>query len=132
MKEFTKAVNACSDIQVLKNVANILFEELAEDRLCDGVVWSAVKSAYSELEGCTYTEELAKMYYKYKHIDAKVWNAAKLAYTPETKVAYPNVSVWGWVVLYGRMSLNTTEASAIVEACKVFLSNKFSVWEGID
>lgn len=132
MKEFTKAVNACGDIQALKNVANILFEELVENRVCDDVIWDAAKTAYCELETCTYTEELAKMYYKYKGIDAKVWDAAQLAYTPDVKANYPDVSVWGWVVLYGRMSINTTEASAIVEACKVFLSNKFSVWNDID
>jgi len=131
MKDFLKVVDACDDIQVVKNVVSILVEGM-KTGMNDAAMLETLKSAYGELVDCHYTEELAKLYYSGNGIDAKVWDAAKLAYTQEIQVSYPDVPLYDWVVLYGRMSQNTRGTDAIVEACKVFLDNKFLPFYDID
>lgn len=131
MKDFLKVVDACDDIQVVKNVVSILVEGM-ETEMNDAAMLETLKSAYSELVGCHYTEELAKLYYSGNGIDVKVWDAAKLAYTQEIQASYPDVPLYDWIVLYGRMSQNTKGTDAIVEACKVFLDNKFLPYYDID
>ena len=131
MKDFLKVVEACDDIQVVKNVVSILVEGM-ETEMNDAAMLETLKSAYSELMDCHYIEELAKLYYSGNGIDTKVWNAAKLAYTQEIQASYPDVPLYDWIVLYGRMSQNTKGTDAIVEACKVFLDNKFLPYYDID
>ena len=131
MKEFLETVNTCNDIQVVKNVVSILVDGM-EIGMNDAAILETLKCAYSELADCHYTEELAKLYYSGNGIDVKVWDAAKLAYTQEIQVSYPDVPLYDWVVLYGRMSQNTKGTDAIVEACKVFLDNKFIPYFDID
>ena len=131
MKEFLKVVNACDDIQVVKNVVSILVEGM-KTGMNDAAMLETLKSAYSELADCHYTEELAKLYYSGNGIDTKVWDAAKLAYTPEIKGSYPDITLFDWIVLFGRMSQNTNGTDAIVEACKVFLDNKFLPYYDIE
>lgn len=130
MKEFLKMVNACEDIQAVKNVVSILVEGM-KTGMNDAVMLETLKEACTEFGECCYTEELARLYYSVNGIDAKVWEAAKLAYTPEVQ-DYPDVSFYDWVVLFGRMSQNTKGTDAIVEACKVFLDNKFLPYFNID
>lgn len=131
MKDFLKVVDACEDIQVVKNVVSILVEGM-KTGMNDAAMLETLKSAYSELVDCHYTEELAKLYYSSNGIDTKVWDAAKLAYTAEIQESYPDVSLYDWIVLFGRMGLNTKGTDAIVEACKMFLDNKFLPYYDID
>lgn len=163
MKDFLKVVDACDDIQVVKNVVSILVEGM-ETEMNDAAMLETLKSAYSELVGCHYSEELAKLYYSGNGIDAEVWDAAKKAFGDPMKISVTNVgfkqrgnpnaksineddtlvlksasemygniiNLWDWVVLYGRMSQNTKGTDAIVEACKVFLDNKFLPYYDID
>ena len=131
MKDFLKVVDACGDIQVVKNVVSILVEGM-KTGMNDAAMLETLKSAYGELVDCHYTEELAKLYYSGNGIDAKVWDAAKLAYTQEIQVSYPDVPLYDWIVLYGRMSQNTKGTDAIVEACKVVLDNKFLPFYDMD
>lgn len=131
MKDFLKVVDACDDIQVVKNVVNILIDGM-KTGMKDACMFATIKVAYSELVGCHYSEELAELYYRCEGLDCKVWDAAKLAYTQEIQANYPDVPLYDWVILYGRMSQNTKGTDAIVEACKVFLNNKFSPYFDID
>jgi len=131
MKDFLKVVDACDDIQVVKNVVSILVEGM-KTGMKDAVMLETLKSAYSELTDCHYTEELAKLYYSGNGIDTKVWDAAKFAYAPEIQASYPDVLLFDWMVLFGRMSQNTKGTDAIVEACKMFLDNKFLPYYDID
>lgn len=132
MKDFLKVVDACNDMQAVKNVVSILIEGM-ETAMNDAAMLETLKSAYGELMDCHYTEELAKLYYSGNGIDAKVWDAAKKAFEDSASEMYGNIiNLWDWVVLYGRMSQNTKGADAIVEACYVFLDNKFIPYYDID
>lgn len=123
MENFKKVVMDCNDVATLQNVIIILLDGM-KIGMDDAYKFETLKEAYSELVDCHYTEEIAELYFKSKGLDTKVWNLAKKTYE-EVRVNYPDVPVWDWVVLYGRMSLNTSESKAIVEACKIFLDNKF-------
>lgn len=124
MKDFLKVVDACDDIQVVKNVVSILVDGM-KIGMNDAAMFETIKLAYSELADCHYTEELAKLYYSGNGIDAKVWDAAKFTFMQEIQTSYPDVPLYDWMVLFGRMSQNTKGTDAIVEACKMFLDNKF-------
>lgn len=119
-----KLVEACDDIQAVKNVAQILLEGMETGVNAD-VLLRTLKEAYSELADCHYTEELARLYYSANGIDATIWDTGKQTYTPEVQASYREVTLFDWLVLFGRMSQNTKGTEAIVEACKVFLDNKF-------
>lgn len=47
MKDFLKVVDACDDIQVVKNVVSILVEGM-ETEMNDAAMLETLKSAYSE------------------------------------------------------------------------------------
>lgn len=128
MKELEKAIKTCNDIQAVKNIATILLEE-GITYLDNGTKLEAVKQAYSELVDTHYTEELAAIYYDSKQLDSNIMDSATDSYTEEIEATYKNVNVWDWLVLYGRMSLNTKGDEAIIKACRMFLDNGFSVWE---
>jgi uncharacterized protein YbcC (UPF0753/DUF2309 family) len=128
MKELEKAIKTCNDIQAVKNVATILLEE-GITYLSNGNKLEAVKQAYSELADTHYTEELATIYYNFKQLDSNVKDSATDSYTEEVEATYKDINVWDWLVLYGRMSLNTKDDEAIIKACRMFLDNGFSVWE---
>lgn len=123
MDDLKKVVMACNDVATLQNVVSILLDGM-ETGMSDGCLFETLKQAYGELVECHYTEEIAKVYFRYKNIDGKVWDLAKVAYE-EVKATYPDVSVGDWLVLYGRMSLNNADNKKVVEACKMFLDNKF-------
>ena len=163
MKDFLKVVSECKDLKALQNVVSILVDGM-ETGMKDADMFATIKVAYSELVGCHYSEELAKLYYSGNGIDAEVWDAAKKAFGDPMKISVTNVgfkqrgnpnaksineddtlvlksasemygniiNLWDWVVLYGRMSQNTKGTDAIVEACKVFLDNKFLPYYDID
>ena len=76
MKDFLKVVDACDDIQVVKNVVNILIDGM-KTGMKDTCMFATIKVAYSELVGCHYSEELAELYYRCEGLDSKVWDAAK-------------------------------------------------------
>ena len=124
MKDFLKVVDACDDIQAVKNVVSILVDGM-KIGMNDAAMFETIKLAYSELADCHYTEELVKLYYSGNGIDAKVWDAAKFTFMQEIQTSYPDVPLYDWMVLFGRMSQNTKGADAIVEACKMFLDIKF-------
>lgn len=128
MKELEKAIKTCNDIQAVKNVATILLEE-GITYLSNGNKLEAVKQAYSELADTHYTEELATICYNFKQLDSNVMDSATDSYTEEVEATYKDINVWDWLVLYGRMSLNTKDDEAIIKACRMFLDNGFSVWE---
>ena len=62
MKDFLKVVDACDDIQVVKNVVNILIDGMQKG-MKETSLFATIKVAYSELVGCHYSEELAELYY---------------------------------------------------------------------
>lgn len=130
MEDLKKVVMVCNDVATLQNVVSILLDGM-ETGMSDGCLFETLKQAYSELVDCHYTEEIAQVYFRYKNIDGKVWDLAKVAYE-EVKATYPDVPVWDWVVLYGRMSLNNADCKKVVEACKVFLDNKFMPYYDIN
>lgn len=131
MKDFLNAVNECKDIETLQNVVSILFEGMQKG-MKDTSLFATIKTAYSELVGCHYCEELAELYYSCEGLDNEVYDAAKLSYTQDIQASYPDVTLYDWIVLYGRISKNTKGADSIIEACKVFLNNKFSPYFDID
>lgn len=126
MEDFLKMVNACEDIQAVKNVVCLLVDGM-ETGMNALARFETLKEACGELTGRHYTEDIARLYYSAKRIDGTVWDAAKQAYTPEIQASYPDVPLADWLV-FGRMSQNTKGNNAIVEACKMYLNNNFAPW----
>lgn len=124
MEEIKKLIRNCEDVLTLQSVITIFMENM-EIGMNDANMFQAMKETYGELAVCHYIEEMAQLYFRYKKIDGNIWDAAKLAYTSEIIASYPDVTFGDWMVLYGRMSLNTTGNNEIVKACKMFLDNKF-------
>ena len=123
MKDFFKVVDACDDIQVVKNVVNILIDGM-KTGMKDTCMFATIKVAYSELVGCHYSEELAELYYSCEGLDNEVYDAAKLSYTQDIQASYPDVTLYDWIVLYGRISKNTKGADSIIEAIDVVVNKK--------
>lgn len=130
---FLMMVEDCQDLSVLKNVIEILMTEC----VCMGNItqmFDGIKSAYSELDGSIhYNEEMADLYLQASHIKPSIKDEAILVYnTNSIKNQYPNINQSDWLVLYARMSLNNTSKESILNACKMFLDNKFNVWNDIN
>ena len=130
---FLMMVEDCQDLSVLKNVIEILMTEC----VCMGNItqmFDGIKSAYSELDGSIhYNEEMADLYLQASHIKPSIKDEAILVYnTNSIKKQYPNINQSDWLVLYARMSLNNTSKESILNACKMFLDNKFNVWNDIN
>lgn len=130
---FLMMVEDCQDLSVLKNVIEILMTEC----VCMGNItqmFDGIKSAYSELAGSiNYNEEMADLYLQASHIKPSIKDEAILVYnTNSIKKQYPNINQSDWLVLYARMSLNNTSKESILNACKMFLDNKFNVWNYIN
>ena len=124
MKDFLKVVDACDDIQVVKNVVNILIDGMQKG-MKETSLFATIKVAYSELVGCHYSEELAELYYRCEGLDSKVWDAAKLAYTQEIQANYPDVPLYDWTILYGRMSRTQRELMLLLRLARCFLIISF-------
>ena len=130
---FLMMVEDCQDLSVLKNVIEILMTEC----VCMGNItqmFDGIKSAYSELAGSIhYNEEMADLYLQASHIKPSIKDEAILVYnTNSITNQYPNINQSDWLVLYARMSLNNTSKESILNACKMFLDNKFNVWNDIN
>lgn len=65
-KEFMNVVNAQDDVQVLKNVIQILLEEGLEYSTNKACTFETLKQAYSEMVGNHFFEELADFYIEAK------------------------------------------------------------------
>ena len=133
INNFLMMVEDCQDLSVLKNVIEILMTEC----VCMGNItqmFDGIKSAYSELDGSIhYNEEMADLYLQASHIKPSIKDEAILVYnTNSIKNQYPNINQSDWLVLYARMSLNNTSKESILNACKMFLDNKFNVWNDIN
>lgn len=121
--EFFKMVDACDDVETLRNIISIFFDELKISAK-GGDLFHTLKSAYSEL---------AHLYFCAAGINSNVEDEASSTYLScAIGDKFPDITSSDWLVLYGRMSLNNTSKESILNACKMFLDNKFDVWTDIN
>ena len=125
LNELIKMVNECDDIIAVKNAFVEVLENIDLVLQKDELLFDAVRSAYNEFSDYHYTEELAYSYYALRDIDSSLMAVAKACYDKKRQ----DVNIWDWCVLYGRMSLNTKEHDARVNACNVFLANHIRMCE---
>lgn len=130
--EFFKMVDACDDVETLRNIISIFFDEL-KISVKGGDLFHTLKSAYSELADQHYNIELAHLYFCAAGINSNVEDEASSTYLScAIGDKFPDITSSDWLVLYGRMSLNNTSKESILNACKMFLDNKFDVWTDIN
>ena len=130
--EFFKMVDACDDVETLRNIISIFFDELKISAK-GGDLFHTLKSAYSELADQHYNIELAHLYFCAAGSNSNVEDEASSTYLScAIGDKFPDITSSDWLVLYGRMSLNNTSKESILNACKMFLDNKFDVWTDIN
>lgn len=135
-KEFMNVVNAQDDVQVLKNVIQILLEEGLEYSTNKACTFETLKQAYSEMVGNHFFEELADFYIEAKGLPLEDTKAmAQEAYEKEIKGKYEGVNLWDFTILFARMSINKNRntvnsdyRNTVVADCKVFLDNDFWIY----
>lgn len=115
----------CNDIITLRGIIDILLDSMESGLMFDCDVFEVLKIVYNELSEPHITKGMAKYYYNSQELSDKILILAKSSYE-EIKTSYPDVTLGDWLVLYGRMSVNNSDNSKIVEACKAFLDNKFA------
>lgn len=125
MEEIKALVGNCNDVMTLQGLIEILLDSMKSGLMFDCDVFETLKTVCNELSEPHITEGTAKYYYNSQELSDKILNLAKSSYE-EIKTSYPDVTLGDWLVLYGRMSVNNSDNSKIVEACKVFLDNKFN------
>ena len=130
--EFFKMVDACDDVETLRNIISIFFDELKISAKV-GDLFHTLKRSYSELAYQHYNIELAHLYFCAAGINSNVEDEASSTYLScAIGDKFPDITSSDWLVLYGRMSLNNTSKESILNACKMFLDNKFDVWTDIN
>lgn len=125
MEEIKTLVGSCNDIITLRGVIGGLLDSMKSGLMFDCDVFETLKIICNELSEPHITEGMAKYYYNSQELSDKILNLAKSSYE-EIKTSYSDVTLGDWLVLYGRMSVNNSDNSKIVEACKVFLDNNFA------
>ena len=73
--EFFKMVDACDDVETLRNIISIFFDELKISAK-GGDLFHTLKSAYSELADQHYNIELAHLYFCAAGINSNVEDEA--------------------------------------------------------
>lgn len=133
-KTFFQLVEDCEDVAALQNAIKIIVDSTKKQTEA-WALFEGIKVATSEIseDGTHYNDELARMFLKVAGInDGIAEDATKVYFDEDILSKYPDVNASDWMVLYARMSQNNTSKDAILNACKVFLDNKFDIWADIN
>ena len=99
--EFFKMVDACDDVETLRNIISIFFDELKISAK-GGDLFHTLKSAYSELADQHYNIELAHLYFCAAGINSNVEDEASSTYLScAIGDKFPDITSSDWLVLYG-------------------------------